>query len=250
MAQPLKAVARWLRGATLGRAVAARIGAFYIRLVMKTTRWQRIGFEHRSAAIAHGGGLIAAIWHGRLFASATLAPRHRRVVAMISNNRDGDLISAVVGRFGVYSVRGSTYDREKKRDKGGQIAFRDAYEELTKRLALVAITPDGPRGPRMQAQAGIAALAVDTGSPVLPVAFSVRRGRFLRNWDRFLVPWPFGRGVIIYGELLVPPVRKEPGVVEAFRQQVEAALIDITQQADSLCGHDPSISGPVVPREQ
>ena len=73
---------------------------------------------------------------------------------MISNNRDGDLIAALVRRFGALAVRGSTYDREKAQDKGGKEAFAAALEELQTRRAIIGITPDGPRGPRMRAQKG------------------------------------------------------------------------------------------------
>lgn len=235
MAGIADALGRWLRHSATGQWLGARLGAGYIRLVTATTRWTVEGAENLEAVLARDTGIIAAIWHGRLFMSATFAPRGRRTVAMISNNRDGDLIAGVVARFGVFAVRGSTYDREKQRDKGGAEAFHGAHEELVARSAVVAITPDGPRGPRMRAQAGVAALAAATGCPVLPVTFSTGRGRVLRSWDRFLVPWPFGRGVIIYGEPLEPPEARDDAAVAAFRARIEADLTAISDRADDLC---------------
>jgi lysophospholipid acyltransferase (LPLAT)-like uncharacterized protein len=242
----LDGLGRWLRHSPTGRQIGARLGAFYIRIVTWTVRWQIEGCENLDAALARDSGLIASIWHGRLFMSATFAPPGRRTVAMISNNRDGDLISAIVWRFGVFSVRGSTYDHAKQRDKGGAEAFAGAYEELTERAAVVAITPDGPRGPRMRAQPGAAALSIATRCPVLPVTFSVRRGKLMRSWDRFLMPWPFGRGVVVYGPLMDPPEAGNDGALMAFRQRIEDVTTEITAHADRLCGREPVEPGPVL----
>ncbi len=236
MAGRIDGLGRWIRQSRSGQLLGAHLGALYIRLVTWTTRWEVVGQDNLDAVLARGCGFIPSIWHGRLFMSATFAPPGRRTVAMISNNRDGDLISAIVWRFGVFSVRGSTYDHAKDRDKGGREAFSGAFEELSERNAVVAITPDGPRGPLMRAQAGIAALSAVTGCPVMPVTFSARRGKLMRSWDRFLVPWPFGRGVIVYGEPLDPPATRDDASIEAFRQRIEAETTAITQHADDLCG--------------
>lgn len=235
MAGRLDGLGRWIRHSPTGQWLGAHLGALYIRLVTWTTRWEVIGGENLDAVVARGCGIIPSIWHGRLFMSATFAPPGRRTVAMISNNRDGDLISAIVWRFGVFSVRGSTYDHVKDRDKGGSEAFSGAFEELSERDAVVAMTPDGPRGPLMRAQAGIAALSALTGCPVLPVTFSVRRGKVMRSWDRFLVPWPFGRGVVIYGAALDPPQSRDNEAIETYRLKIEAETTRITQKADDLC---------------
>lgn len=230
-------VLRWLRSARTGRWVGARLGAGYIRLVTVTTRWDVVGRGHLDALLARGGGFIPSIWHGRLFMSPTFAPPGRHTVAMISQNRDGALIAAIVARFDVAAVRGSTYDHAKGRDKGGGEAFSGARSAILTRDAVVAITPDGPRGPRMRAQPGVAALSIATGAPVLPVAFSVRRGVNLRSWDRFLMPLPLGRGVIIYGPPLMPPgPEASEAAVEAHRLAIEAATTAVTDQADDLCG--------------
>jgi hypothetical protein len=162
---------------------------------------------------------------------------------MISNNRDGDLIAAIVGRFGVEAVRGSTYDREKGRDKGGKQAYQAGREAL-EGGAVLAITPDGPRGPRMRAQAGAAQLAIATAAPVVPIGFSVRRGRFARSWDRFLIPLPFGRGAVVYGRAMTPPPPGDPRALARFRRAVEEALTAVTDRADALCGRAPVAPAP------
>jgi lysophospholipid acyltransferase (LPLAT)-like uncharacterized protein len=142
-----------------------------------------------------------------------------------------------VARFGVEAIRGSTTDPRKRfRDKGGSVAFTAALAALHTG-AVVAITPDGPRGPRMKAQPGVAALSIAAQVPVLPVAFSTRRGRMLRGWDRFLLPMPFDRGVLVYGPPIAPPPRgSSDAATEDHRLTIETAITDVTRQADRLAG--------------
>ncbi|MFK7943435.1 MAG: lysophospholipid acyltransferase family protein [Paracoccaceae bacterium] len=229
---------RWVRQSRTGQWLGATLGALYIRLVLITTRWEVLGRDHYDTAVARGGGLIGATWHGRLCLAPFWAPPRRQVVGMISANRDGDLIAGVLSRFGVTAVRGSSYDHQKRRDKGGAQALTGAEDALAAGNVLV-ITPDGPRGPRMRAEPGVALLSARTGTPVCPIGFSTERGRVLRSWDRFLIPMPFGRGVQIAGPVLMPPAHAAPELVEAFRLEIEDALTAITAEADRICNRTP-----------
>lgn len=236
-------VGRWIRQAALGRRIAIRAGAAYIRLVHATTRWQIEGGQHLEAALAERRALLASIWHGRLFLSPLWAQPGRRTYAVISNNRDGDVIAGIAARFGVEAIRGSSHDRAKRRGKGGRAVLSEGLRALADPVAVVAITPDGPRGPRMRAQDGVANLAIMTGATVIPVSFSTRRAIVMRTWDRFFVPLPFGRGVQIYGAPIRPPERRTPEGVAALRAEIEAAQTAITERADRLCGRDPVTAG-------
>jgi lysophospholipid acyltransferase (LPLAT)-like uncharacterized protein len=230
---------RGVRVSAFWRAVAARLGAGWIALCWRTTRWTEEGRAHRDAAAARPGGLIAAFWHGRLFFSPLWPPPGRRTLAMISENRDGALIAAVVARFGIDAVRGSSADpRKPGKDKGGRRAFAAGLRAL-REGGVLAVTPDGPRGPRMRAQPGVAALSTTGRAPVLPIAVSTARGRFSSSWDRFLVPRPFDRGAMLWGAPIEPPPTDDPAAVEAHRRAIEAALIALTARADRLAGREP-----------
>lgn len=215
-----------------------------MRLVRASIRWTVLGGEHRDGVIATGGPVVAAFWHGRLFFSPFWAPPGRRTIAVISQNSDGALIAETVAQFGVESVRGSTFDpRKPDRDKGGREVFAKALAGLQDG-AVVAITPDGPRGPRMRTQPGVAALSVAAQAPVLPVAWSSRRGVLTRGWDRFLIPRPFDSGVLIYGAPLMPPPPGDPAAVERHGEAIEAALNAITAEADRRMGRTPVTPAP------
>ncbi len=227
-----------MRATGLARLALPRLVAGYIALVWRTTRWRVIGAEHRRAAEA-GGAVVAAFWHGRVFLSPKLAPGGRRTSAIISNNRDGDIIAAAAERLGVAAIRGSTrHPGKREKDKGGRGAYAAGLAAL-RRGEVLAITPDGPRGPRMRAQPGVAALAIAARAPVLPLALSTRRGRILKTWDRFLLPLPFDSGALAYGAPLAPPQDASDAAVEAFRLRIEAALTALTAEADRAMGRAP-----------
>ncbi|MEM6421600.1 MAG: lysophospholipid acyltransferase family protein [Pseudomonadota bacterium] len=228
---------RWIRHNRLPRRVVGWLGARYIRFTLWSMRWQEQGREHLEAIVATGQGFVAVLWHGRLFVSPAMRPPGYEAVAMISNNRDGDLIADIVGDWGITTVRGSSYDRAKGRDKGGADAYLGAIRAIEDAKVL-AITPDGPRGPRMRAQAGAAQIAARTGCPVIAFGFSASRGVVMGSWDRFFVPSPFSRGVLYWSEAILPPAGAEDPV-EAHRQAIEAALIRVTQAADRAAGRVP-----------
>ena len=160
------------------------------------------------------------------------------MVAMISNNRDGAMIAAVAARFGAEAVRGSSFDRRKRRAKGAAAAYRAALGVLSGARAVLGVTPDGPRGPRMRAQAGVAHLAIASGRAVMPVAISARPAWMARSWDRFLLPLPFARTVVVYGAPLAPP---SADAVEGHRAAIETALNAVTAEADRICGRAPPV---------
>lgn len=223
------------------------LGTWYIQLVARSTRWTVFGREGLDALVAQPGGVICVAWHGRLFMAPALAPDGKPTVAMISNSRDGDMIARIVGHWAVVALRGSSHDHTKHRSKGGLAAFRAAARALREDGALVGITPDGPRGPRMRVQEGAARLAMVQGVPVIAVGFSVRWGWNLTSWDRFLLPLPFGRGAIVYSAPRLPPDESGPQAVGRFRLALEEDLNAVTNQADDHCGRarvQPAAVGP------
>jgi len=240
-------VAARLTGSTgrpgFGTRLLAALAALYIRLVAKTTRWTVVGREGWDALAAGPGGFICATWHGRLFLAPTYRPPiskvpGRRVMAMVSQSRDGELFTRIIAHWGIDAVRGSSHDPAKRRAKGGTEAYLAARRALVENGALVAITPDGPRGPRMRISAGTVQLALEASVPVVAVAFSVRWGRVLGSWDRFLLPFPFGRGAVVYSAPRWPPRETGPEVVTGFWRALEDDLNAVTGQADDLCGRE------------
>lgn len=222
---------RILRSAAVQRLAGWAI-AQYIRLVWATGRWRTVGAERPAAYWERGEVFIAAFWHGRLLMMPCGWPRGVPMRMLISQHPDGELIARTIGHFGLGTVRGSTRRPEKAKEKGGAAALRAIVKHL-KEGRCVGITPDGPRGPRMRASEGVATIARLSGAHVLPAAFAAAPRRLLATWDRFLLPFPFGRGVFVWGEPLA--IGKDEDEEEA-RRRIEAELNRVTAEADRLAG--------------
>jgi lysophospholipid acyltransferase (LPLAT)-like uncharacterized protein len=229
---PIPMLRRLIRHPRVQAAIARLLG-LYLVAVYRSTRWTLLGEEHLRAVFGdhpRHAGVVLAFWHERLplmamgwrFAGETLpALRGRRAHVLVSRHRDGRLIGVVGRRFSLSMVHGSS-------TRGGVAGLR-ALARLLAAGEAVAITPDGPRGPRRRAAPGVAQLAALAGRPVLPCAARTRRARVLRSWDRMVLPLPFGRGVIVAG----PPLAIGRDDPLAGLPAVEAALTAACDRADA-----------------
>ena len=164
--------------------------------------------------------------------------RRRPISVLISQHPDGQILARTVGHFGIDTVAGST-------TRGGASALRALLKTL-KAGAYVGITPDGPRGPRMRAGDGVITVARLSGAPIIPVAYGISRRRVLGTWDRFVVAWPFGRGVLVWGDPIHVARDADADARETARRQVEDRLNAVTAAADRLGGCTPVEPAPVA----
>lgn len=171
--------------------------------------------------------VIAAFWHQRLLMMPFL-PRKGKVGMMISQHRDGEFIARAVKLFGIDSVRGST-------TKGGLSALRGMVR-LFENGANLAITPDGPLGPKHIVQMGVIEIARLTSAPILPVTYNASRRKTFNSWDHFVLPLPFSRVAYIWGEPIFVPRHLSKEELEEKRLFVEGSLRRITEEADRLFG--------------
>jgi lysophospholipid acyltransferase (LPLAT)-like uncharacterized protein len=222
-------------------ALGALMGG-YMALVQHTTRWEiRHGDAMRQLA-AGGEGVIAAFWHGRLLMSIALwPPRTQQPAILVSRSVDGDIIARAAAHHKVAGIRGSTRKRRRDGtldDKGAMSAYR-AMVRHVEEGGVMAITPDGPKGPRMRVTPGALRLAEATGAPLLAVSWSIRWRKVFSSWDAFVLPFPFSRGVITWSEPYHLPENPTPQDREAARLWLENTLIALTREADIACGVEP-----------
>jgi lysophospholipid acyltransferase (LPLAT)-like uncharacterized protein len=208
-------------------AVVPRVAYWYIRLLGATMRLEFRGRDVLERLRRERGAYILAFWHSR-FVLMPFAYPGGRLVVLSSEHRDSRLLAAVLRRFGLATAWGSS-------TAGGAAGMRQLLRH-TREGHDVGFTPDGPRGPRRQAKAGVIAAARLAGLPIVPVAYSARPARRLRSWDRTLVPRPFARAVFLYGEPLDVPREASPGEQELWRRRLEAALDALTDAADDAVG--------------
>jgi lysophospholipid acyltransferase (LPLAT)-like uncharacterized protein len=172
------------------------------------------------------GRYLYAFWHENLLMPAYQYGRPD-VHVLVSKHADGELISQACRRLGFRLVRGSS-----TRD------YVEAVRAMMRlaRTAHLAVTPDGPRGPRRRVQPGVVYLAARTGLPIVPMGFAYRRAWRLPTWDRFVLPCPWSDVVLVTTEPIhVPPdVRKEQ--MEAWRLRVEDAIRQADEAAEQMLG--------------
>ena len=202
------------------------IAAQYIKFVWVSGRWRIVGEEVPDRLLKDGQPFIVAFWHGRLIMMAFSWKRCDLVNMLISGHRDGQLVSGMMSHFGSKTVFGSS-------TRGGAAAFIQ-LARLLKSGEIVGITPDGPKGPRMRANDGVIALAKVTGAPILPLTFSASLRYVLESWDRFVLPFPFGRGVFLWGEPIYVSKNADDMEMSEKRAELEHALLELTQRADWL----------------
>lgn len=194
-------------------SVVPPIAAWLIRFLGAAVQIRTEGAETVDELYRQGKRVIIAFWHGRQF-MMPLAYRGREAHILISQHRDGELISRVVARFGFRSVRGST-------TRGGTAALRHLIRLGRSGVDLV-VTPDGPKGPRQVAQSGVIQLAKATGLPIVPLTFGCSKKNSLRvgitSWCRTRVVAACSAGASRFGCLPTQPRSRSKQSASSLRR--------------------------------
>lgn len=218
--------------------IVASLLAVYMALVRWTTRWEVLGGAHARPVWDGGTGVVWTYWHSRLMVAHAIWPLDVQPVRMLaSQSNDGEIISRATERVGRGIIRGSSAKRKQGvvDQKGALAAFKQMIAHA-RDGGCVGITPDGPRGPRQRAQEGAIRVARSAGVPILPSCASVQGSHYTGNWDRFLLPPLFSRGVIVFGAPIHVPAGADPAQMEALRLELEQSLTALMHEADAAVG--------------
>lgn len=226
----------------IGRAISS-----YMKLVGATTRWERLN-EAAVLPFREGGGkLVATVWHARILATHKLwafGPGAPKAKVLISQSREGAIVAETARGVGVEPVRGSA--AKGGRLKGGVEAMR-AMARHIEDGGIICITPDGPRGPRMRVKSGAVHLAKIAGAPLMVFTWSTSRRKVFNSWDRFMLPLPFGRGVLMWSDPIAPPAPDaDEAEIEAVRAALEVEMLRAAAEADRRMGHEPIAPAPMA----
>ena len=205
-------------------AAIATLGYPVVRGLTSTWKWRVSGAEHVDAITAAGHRPILALWHGRILAATPYFQR-RGIVAMASENFDGEWIARLLGKFGYRAARGSTSRR-------GPTALRQLVRDV--KASGVAFTLDGPRGPAEVAQPGAVWLAKATGQPLLPFHSEAASSWTMNSWDRTQSPKPFTTVAMAIAAPMYVPRDADEAALEESRLRLEQSLADCRQRALSL----------------
>lgn len=180
--KPLDDEARFRAAGVLGRGL---VGALFA-----TVRRRLEGTEHLAGLRERGQAVILVCWHDQLL-PLVHAHRGEGVVVLVSEHADGEYLARIVERLGYKTARGSS-------TRSGARGLRELVR-AARAGHDVALTPDGPRGPRHRFKEGALMAARMTRHPVVPLAAAASSAWRFDSWDRFMVPRPFARVRIAYG---------------------------------------------------
>ncbi|MGQ9454505.1 MAG: lysophospholipid acyltransferase family protein [Armatimonadota bacterium] len=189
---------------------------FMLRLISTalcaTARFRIEGWDRMQQLLEEGKGGIVVLWHG----STTLPVyycRNMGLYSIVSLSKDGELQHRILKSRGFNTIRGSASRR-------GAQALLEGIRRL-REGKVIAITPDGPKGPAKKVHFGTIHLAQRSGSPVLPVGVACKPSKRLPTWDSHLLPAPFAKVVMVFGEpLTIGPEES----VEAAAKRVEDSI--------------------------
>lgn len=191
---------------------------FFIKIYSMTLRLHVVNEESWKNLLGMGRPVLLCAWHQQFFS----AIRHFQNYSvfnpsiMISRSNDGAIIAGVAERTGWHTIRGSS-------SKGGRAALRNVIVNL-KKSKLAAHIVDGPQGPAGKVKAGVIRLAHSTDSVIVPIYASAETAWHFNSWDRFLLPKPFSKVHLRFGEMLKFDKTKDPALFEEQRARLEKIM--------------------------
>lgn len=209
---------------------AGALGAGLVAGLFLTTRCRRIGTEHFEQFRRQGKPVVFVFWHGQLL---PLVHYHRDegIVVLVSEHGDGEYVTRVIEHNGFSTARGSSTRGGTKGLKGLVRAARAGHD--------LALTPDGPRGPRGVFKPGALAAAQMTGAPVIPIVVGASSSWSLQSWDGFLVPKPFAHITIEYLPPRFVPPTADREALERIAEEIGRDLNAGAERLDSERGRPP-----------
>jgi len=162
---------------------------FLLKLYARTLRFQAVYPENYKG---RESGNIFAIWHGQML-PLVLFYRYRNTVTIVSKSKDGDIADYFLSRLGYITARGSS-------SKGGSESLLRAAYLMKNSSSDAAVTVDGPKGPKFSVKPGAIYLAKKTSGILVPAVCKVKYYKKFNSWDNFILPIPFSKIYIYFGE--------------------------------------------------
>lgn len=210
------------------------VASLYARFIYLTSKIEVKNQDKVLKYLEANKPVIVTAWHSRLYLLhlAWYTKKHK-LKALVSSHSDGRIISETLKRFGIGIISGST-------NKNAKASALNIFKSLTKENSSVTIIPDGPRGPMAKAVISPIYFAKKTGTPICPLTYSSKKNKILeKSWDKFMVPKPFSKITLIYGDPIIIPKDTDEKEMEKYRLKLENNLNQITRQADIDVGITP-----------
>ncbi|HEV7282869.1 MAG TPA: lysophospholipid acyltransferase family protein [Pirellulaceae bacterium] len=222
--------------AGIGSLSGLAISSFVTRW-METLDYKGLFFDPDVDPASPGfqGPAIYVFWHEYIPFLFYLRG-HCRIAMLLSKHQDAEWLSQAARHMGFSIVRGSSR-------RGGDAALRELMRRG--RTENLAITPDGPRGPRRQLASGAIYVSSALQIPIVPVGLGYDSPTRLPTWDRFAVPRPGSRARAVLGPALQVPQSLDRDGIESYRKLVETWLTWASDEAEAWAASGRSYSNQV-----
>ena len=165
---------------------------FITKTTFKSVNWKCLDLNTKNDIFSKNNSFIFCTWHNRLYCGPYFLPKHLTINALQSLHSDGMMTDVLFRLIKMKIIYGSS-------KKKGISAFLKMVKCIQDGES-IAITPDGPKGPKGIIKDGLIKLAQTTGTPIVPIIWYTKKYQLLNSWDNFIIPFPFSKGVYIFGK--------------------------------------------------
>ena len=198
----------------------AHILNIFIRLLNFTYRYHFIGLDNKARAIESNPAktFVYSVWHNNLVATI-LGHIGQPFTMVISESKDGELVAVTCEKFGYKPSRGSS-------TRGGKKALLEIIKNV-KAGRFGAMAVDGPKGPVYEVKPGVVEIARQCGCPILPTSsYASSMWVFEKSWDKFRLPKPFSKIVLVIGEPIFVPSEVTREEFESIQKLVAQKMFE------------------------
>ena len=165
---------------------------------------------------------ILAFWHGQLMTFSYTWRINKKLNILASSHSDG--------RFGASIARYFKLNNIPISSDGNNLSLRPIFKILNSNN-YIAITPDGPRGPKEKVSEGIIKIAKISKVPIIPVGFGSSKNFCLKSWDSFLITLPFSKCRIVWGDSITIPENLEDQEIVTYKKILEEKINECVKKA-------------------
>ena len=165
---------------------------------------------------------ILAFWHGQLMTFSYTWKINKKLNILASSHSDGRFGASIARYFKVNNIPISS--------DSNNLSLRPIFKILNSNN-YIAITPDGPRGPKEKVSEGIIKIAKISKVPIIPVGFGSSKNFCLKSWDSFLITLPFSKCRIVWGDSITIPENLEDQEIATYKKIIEEKINECVKKA-------------------
>ena len=167
------------------------VGYFVLSLIYKTNKFEVHGIEYFEKAKNKNQPILLCVWHGRMLYPIFYVIKNKiNAWALASPHKDGALMGNILSKWGIKIIKGSS-------NKQSENAIQNMHKIFkSDNKAIIAITNDGPKGPRHQAKIKSLEIAKQHNAQIITISGDSTKKWIFNTWDKFYLPKPFGKIII------------------------------------------------------